>query len=427
MKQKKASQIVLWLLLVSTVLLVLSYFNIVDKPFALPPDPEQLIQIETDGMSTDQVESSDNPTGSEVDILPSDNEEIVPSEVQATDSDEIDDSDTTGALKELVFTNINPDDITTDGTKLRVWPEESSVPQARDPNAPVLAQPNSDKPLAGAFVILDPGHGGSDIGVSWQGEEENDVLLEKNINLEIATKIQEELTRQGADVRMTRSTDEKHSYFYIMAYTADLLLQRYANDIKEIGFDPEPLENLRLLMQDVIRINSGLQDSGGRGIFDSIGTPPNLKLIYDIESEYKDTVFISIHLETSDQAEDKGVRVRYMSKEYAQDMNNSYAVGTDALKHSPNYNRYNSKRRESMAQLLADNLVATDSRMKTNLQPVIEDDLAVLRLNNVTSAQLTCGFLSNEEDRARVTSSEGQALIARGVATALLRYYTGDY
>ncbi|NLK01970.1 MAG: N-acetylmuramoyl-L-alanine amidase [Clostridiaceae bacterium] len=418
MKQKKAAQIVLWLLLVSAVLLILSYFDVLDRPFALPPDPEKLILTDQSGPVSENTLPADNQ--SDTSAVVNADQMTVPTTAEQIDPVEDE------SLQELVFTDNDPDLLTTDGSKLRVWPEKSSVPAVGSSETAVLAQATEDKPLAGAFIIVDPGHGGSDVGVSWQGEGESEVLLEKTLNLEIATKVQEELTRLGAEVRLTRSTDEKHSYFYIMAYTADLLLQRYAADIKQAGYNPEPLEPLRLLMQDVIRINSGLQDSGGRGIFGSIGTPPNLKLIYDIQGEYKDTVFISLHLEASEQAEDKGVRVRYMSKEYVHDMNNSYAVGTDALAHAPNYSGYNTARRESLATLLEDRLTTLDPRLKSNLEAVFEDDLVVLRLNNVTSVQLTCGFLSHAEDRARLTSQEGQALIARGIAEALLQYFTAN-
>ena len=101
----------------------------------------------------------------------------------------------------------------------------------------VLAQATEDKPLAELLSLwIPPRRFGRRCQLAGEGESE--VLLEKTLNLEIATKVQEELTRLGAEVRLTRSTDEKHSYFYIMAYTADLLLQRYAADIKQAGYNP---------------------------------------------------------------------------------------------------------------------------------------------------------------------------------------------
>jgi len=61
-----------------------------------------------------------------------------------------------------------------------------------------------DKPLTGITIMLDPGHGGSDTGAI--GPLGTD-YAEKRINLNTALKLQTELTRLGAKVIMTRTTD----------------------------------------------------------------------------------------------------------------------------------------------------------------------------------------------------------------------------
>lgn len=50
-------------------------------------------------------------------------------------------------------------------------------------------------------IYLDPGHGGLDGGCNYKD------LVEKNINLKIATKIKEGLIEKGYEVRMTRTGD----------------------------------------------------------------------------------------------------------------------------------------------------------------------------------------------------------------------------
>ncbi len=55
----------------------------------------------------------------------------------------------------------------------------------------------------GLTVIIDPGHGGIDGGVS-RGED----LLEKDINLDIAKQLRSLLRRKGYSVKMTRETDK---------------------------------------------------------------------------------------------------------------------------------------------------------------------------------------------------------------------------
>ena len=55
----------------------------------------------------------------------------------------------------------------------------------------------------GITVIIDPGHGGIDGGVS-RGED----LLEKDINLEIAKHLRSMLQKKGYGVKMTREIDK---------------------------------------------------------------------------------------------------------------------------------------------------------------------------------------------------------------------------
>lgn len=55
--------------------------------------------------------------------------------------------------------------------------------------------------LNGRVIVLDPGHGGIDSGASANG------AVEKDLNLEIAAKLADILSAQGATVLLTRSTD----------------------------------------------------------------------------------------------------------------------------------------------------------------------------------------------------------------------------
>ncbi len=63
-------------------------------------------------------------------------------------------------------------------------------------------------PLQGTIIMVDAGHGGRDSG-TYYGE-----ILEKNLNLEISKKLEEELIQQGAIVYMTRKRDIDLSSIY---------------------------------------------------------------------------------------------------------------------------------------------------------------------------------------------------------------------
>lgn len=62
-------------------------------------------------------------------------------------------------------------------------------------------QPIPALPLAGKTIMLDPGHGGNDVGAI------RDNICEKDINLSVALKLKELLERKGATVLMTRDSD----------------------------------------------------------------------------------------------------------------------------------------------------------------------------------------------------------------------------
>lgn len=59
-----------------------------------------------------------------------------------------------------------------------------------------------DLPLEGRKIMVDPGHGGTDIGARGPGGGH-----EADVNLGISLKLREKLEALGADVRMTRATD----------------------------------------------------------------------------------------------------------------------------------------------------------------------------------------------------------------------------
>jgi len=66
-----------------------------------------------------------------------------------------------------------------------------------------LSEPRPSLPLAGLRIVVDPGHGGADRGACHFG----DGLIEKQINLDMAFRLEERLGNLGADVHLTRVDD----------------------------------------------------------------------------------------------------------------------------------------------------------------------------------------------------------------------------
>jgi len=133
----------------------------------------------------------------------------------------------------------------------------------------------------------------------------------------------------------------------------------------EAGYLTSVVDNLRLLMGDVIRINQNSPASGGRGLFGSIGTSPQLRILYDIEAQYSDIVLINLSLGNDSDTSRRGSNVYYMSADFVASTNNGYAVDCDPKDFYPNYTNIDSTGRAALAELLKTNL----ARMVPSFKP----------------------------------------------------------
>lgn len=93
------------------------------------------------------------------------------------------------------------------------------------------------KPLKDITIVIDAGHGGAERGaVSCLGNDE------KDINLKIALFLFDELSKKGADIYMTRFTDEFVSLNDRVKYShnkkADIFISIHANSLPD-GKDPK--------------------------------------------------------------------------------------------------------------------------------------------------------------------------------------------
>jgi N-acetylmuramoyl-L-alanine amidase len=91
-----------------------------------------------------------------------------------------------GTVYRFVFARPMAAEIVTEGSVVRILIVKPTVGDGR---------------LAGKVIVIDPGHGGHDSGAAAGG------VREKDLNLQIGTRIASKLTQAGATVIMTRKTD----------------------------------------------------------------------------------------------------------------------------------------------------------------------------------------------------------------------------
>lgn len=187
-------------------------------------------------------------------------------------------------------------------------------------------------------VVVDSGHGGRDSGkVSDSG------VLEKDVNLQIALLLKEELSKQGIQVIMTRESD--------------------------VGLYEETDSNKK-----------------------SSDMKARLELI---ESAGCDIV-VSIHQNSYSDPKVKGAQCFYYT---------------------------DSKEGKRLAEIIQSQLVSevdpTNHRLAKG-----NDSYYLLKKSSVPTVIVECGFLSNPQETALLTTSEYQQLLAENIAMSVVSYLT---
>ena len=92
-------------------------------------------------------------------------------------------------------------------------------------------------PLEGRSICIDPGHGGAEPGAA----NAEFGLVEKNINLDVATQLRASLDASGATVYMTREGDEtvsiRQRYQFCNGTGADILVSVHTNSVSDQTVD----------------------------------------------------------------------------------------------------------------------------------------------------------------------------------------------
>ena len=139
-------------------------------------------------------------------------------------------------------------------------------------------------PLQDTIIMVDPGHGGRDSG-TYYGE-----TYEKDINLEISKTLEEELTKNGAIVYMTRTRDIDLSSIYDSAKKRGDLYRRLLK-IKETKSD--------LYISIHINWYQNTSMKGAEVLYNSINEN-NEKLAKSIMKEFKTDLGSTRTIKTTD-------------------------------------------------------------------------------------------------------------------------------
>lgn len=282
------------------------------------------------------------------------------------------------------------------------------------------------KPLYGKVIILDPGHGGTDPGCVYPANIP--AYFENAINLTIAESTRESLEAKGATVIMLRTDDSWISLYHRIALTHLNCLQYAA----EVGINTiSGTDEARLIseLSDTIEINSDTIDNGGMGIMAGTGVGSELELLMDLERDFNNILFLSIHANSNPAASVHGTQVYYVTDESVIASEVRTLEEDSSYQNNPNYpvrqDYYgrDGTRNEGLAQALYVSIIDAVPSMESNAPSTVADNYAVLRENNLTGALIEVGFISNNEDRGYLTDESTIADISSGIAVGCINFF----
>lgn len=329
-------------------------------------------------------------------------------------------------LQALPINIIDPEP--TPATGLRRWPAELCLPVVHQVDLTAYTGRKADeKPLDGITVILDPGHGGQDGGTVFPNKSNSPEIIEKNVTLDVSIKVRDLLESMGATVFMIRDTDEWLSVYCRIAVASRYMLDRFAAELPEQGYKTDALDGLRLKLDEMISINSDTESSGGRGLLLGAGLSPDARLLFDIQAQYSDTLFISLHCNSLDSDKRvRGAQVYYLTTEANYREESSGFQYVDSSSNNPVYTFFDDAGRQKLATGLRDSILQQLPDFKFGGESdLLVANYAILREMNLVSALVEMGFVTNDTDRQTLIDPAGQQKIAQSVADAVYNYYCG--
>jgi N-acetylmuramoyl-L-alanine amidase len=228
-------------------------------------------------------------------------------------------------------------------------------------------------PARQPVVVIDPGHGGYD-----SGTQVGAPMLEKDLALQIALRLQGELERDGVHAILTRTGD----YFVTLADRtafankagADLFISIHLNsssDAATTGIETYYLNNTT--DRATMRLAAMENASGG-----AYGTPAGGDLHYilsDMRQQYKANESVAL--------------ASMIEAQTAADLNASLGAQVNAL-------------------------------------GAMRGPFYVLVGAQMPAVLVECGFLSNRDEAAHLASAQYQQILAQGIAEAVVHYFNAD-
>ncbi len=320
------------------------------------------------------------------------------------------------------------------GEYIRRWPAEAGLLTDVTGGALQLkdfkGRPYGPDALKGSLIFLDYGHGGKDGGTVYPMTPPHE-MVEKDVTLAVGRLVKEKLEACGATVVTMRDEDVWFSVYSRMAKTGEYLVNQAKENL--LAQDPQAdvsyLDSFDPVFERIYQLN---MDQGGGDILGGVGMARQTRLLYDLQRQFENAVYLSLHCNYSEAGpEAGGTQAFYYCNENAMDFA-QIDLNADYLKRGakpvyPVYQNYDDENRLRLAKAMHEELVTTAPVLKTRNAPgVLPGDYAFLRCTGLNSVLLEMGFLSNPDDRALFASEAGRDQVAEGVTRGVYAYFCKD-
>jgi len=302
---------------------------------------------------------------------------------------------------------------------LKVWPSIAGFDIIKNDISGYKSKQIDQSPLKGIIVIIDPGHGGDDLGAVYPRAPKKTEIAESKVNLAIAFKLKEKLEQIGAKVILTRTDNTFLKLYYRSAVVAKTTLNEFYNKLSLDSSNKNIIKEYLLRIEQTLEANS---DEDKTGWFYGLGVRREIKNIMDLQSAETNCLFISLHCNSSETPDSlHGTKVYYSTNKAIYD--DEVTIPKDVI--FPEYQFYDDENRERLAALLYGNIIEDNPALtpKDTENAVFARNYAVIREQNIVSALIELGYVNHLTDRKILLDSDKQNELAASITEAIFEYY----
>lgn len=248
------------------------------------------------------------------------------------------------------------------------------------------------------------------------------IIAQEQILSKLAEFLQKQLESLGAKVVLTRNQASSQSEIAQAAFIGNNLALRFVDELKEQKFKSQAIESLIPYLQTAV---SNPDSPEARRVFTQLGVGPDLRLLLDMEKQYKDVCFISLRL--GDEKSAQGSRVVYYGSSSAE-RNGAGELLEERSQDMPAYVAYDSSARRRLAEQMDRNIrqYLPELNYQGKQTGVGEGQVLSAVYNNLTSVEVIVAQRQNLDNMKSISKEKTLMTLAEALAHSTYQFFCAD-